>query len=233
MSEVILDYYDESKKGEELFFSDAPKKKSLNDKSRFFRVIEEPNKIIKYSITGLDVDKTVEMITRFRLVKRDITRTQLPDSLYLEDGLVKGTVIPYFENSPSLYNIVETHSLEELSKVYQHDDDEIRNLFIMFEAILNALEELKDHSILYYDSNPGNFVIHNNQVEIIDFDHRCLRYEESKENIRKMLENFDELVFLVTKRLGLIDLPAFYPRNFKSMRKQLTKVENKIRKNMR
>ena len=61
MSEVILDYYDESKKGEELFFSDAPKKKNLNDKSRFFRVIEEPNKIIKYSITGLDVDKTIEM----------------------------------------------------------------------------------------------------------------------------------------------------------------------------
>lgn len=233
MSNDWLKYYDESSKGEELFFTDAPKKKNIGEKSRFFRVIGEPDKIIKYSVTGLDIDKTMEMLDRFHLVKDNVTRTKLPDSLYKENGVISGTVPPFFEDCPSLYTISETHSLPILSEYYKKDDDEIHNFFILLRDILDGLEELNDNSIGYSDSNPGNFILSNNKVQLIDFDPNYLFYDIDKNSVKKLLSNYDELVFLLCRRFELIDLPAFQPKDFKGMRKRLDKVENKVYKLMR
>lgn len=233
MSNDWLKYYDETSKGEELFFTDAPKKKNLSEKSRFFRVIGEPDKIIKYSITGLDVNKTMEMLERFHLVKDNVTKTKLPDSLYLENDQISGTVPPFFGDSPSLYIIGETHSLSTLSEHYKKDDNEVHNFFILLRDILDVIEELRDNSIGYSDTNPGNFVFSDNNVQLIDFDPNYIFYDIDKKGVKRILTSYDELVFVLCRRFGLIDLPAYYPKDFKGMRKRLDKVENKVYKLMR
>ena len=99
--------------------------------------------------------------------------------------------------------------------------------------ILDIIEELKDNSIRYTDCNPGNLVLKNNQVHLIDFDPNYVHFDFDKKNMRKLLESYDDLFFVLSKRFELIDMTAFYPKDFKAMRKRLTKVENKIMKNMR
>ena len=225
--------YDESDKGEEIILSEGPRKKTDSSKSQFFRVINDPNHIIKYSVTGLNVDATVKMLGHFQLVKNSVTMTDLPTSLYKEDGKITGIVIPYYENGQSLYNISETHSLEELSKYFKHDDDELHNLFILLSNILDILEELKDNDILYTDSNMGNFIFKDNKVHLIDFEPPYVLHEQNKENIKKVLHWYDTLMFLLNRRFELIELCSYKPKDFEHMRKRLVKVENKVRKSMR
>ncbi len=223
--------YNESNKGQELFFRQNGNKSANASKSRFFRLLDDPNQIIKYSVTELDVPKTVSLIERFSLVKDQVTKTKLPNALYEENGLVKGTVVPFFENGISLYEIAETHSLEKLSEHYKRDDDNVHNLFLMMRDILGIIEELKDYGFYYTDSNMGNFIFKDNQVHLIDFEPLYMR-EASKENLKIVLKWYDELLFIVNKRFNLIDLPVYKPKDFKSMSKRLDKVENKVRKNM-
>lgn len=233
MVNTNVSFYDQSDKGEELFFSDAPRRKNLEEKSRFFRVKDDPKSLIKYSVTGLNVDKTVDMLNRFSLVKDRVFRTKLPSGLYFEDGKVSGTVIPYYENSPSLYNIAEHGDLYTLMEYYHHDEDVVHNFYMMLSDVLDSIEELKEHGLGYMDCNPGNVILDNNKVRLIDFDPNYMEYEMGKKTDFELLKCYDTLVFVANKRFQLCDLPTYKPKDFKAMRKRLVKIENKVQKRLR
>ena len=223
-------YYDETSRGNEVIFNSVPKRKEGLEPSKFYELIDNPNLLIKYAVTHFDDEKIRYMLKRFILLQSKINKTDLPTSYYMENGMMQGTVVPYYKDCKSLYTISETNSLEELMKYYKHDDDYIHNLFILLSDILDITEELADNGIYYYDNHPGNFVFKDNEVQLIDFDPAHIKYEVDKKGYRKMLENYDQLVFLLNKRFELADLCVYYPKNIKGMRKHLIKIENKIRR---
>ena len=225
-------YYDESDKGKEILFKNDAKKRIPNDVSKFYQLLQNSDLIIKYSINNLDNEKVRYMLRRFLELKNKVQLTDLPTSYYVEDGIMHGTVIHYYQDAPSLDSIFRTHQLGELKKYYMHDDDNIHNLFMLLSDIISIIEELKDNEILYIDSNPGNFVLFNNQAKLIDFDpsYNRIRYGNDKHDIREVLKGIEELVFLANKRFGLYDLYVSRIKSFDAMRKHLVKVENKVRK---
>ncbi len=223
-------YYNESHKGEEVLFHDAPKRNKNEISSKFYELINHPELLIKYSLSNLDDEKVRYMLRRFIELEKKIKLTNLPTSYYQENNELKGIVIPYYKNGISLYTLMETHSLDELMKYYKHDDDYIHNFYLLLEDILDIIEELSDNNVYYFDTNPGNFVIKDNQVHLIDFDAKYIKYEVDKKLFRKLLLNYDELVFLTNKRFELCDLCAYKPKNFEGMRKHLVKVENRVMK---
>jgi hypothetical protein len=224
-------YYDEHDKGKEIIFEKDFDKKKPEESSKFYKLLNNPELIIKYATYHFNDEKVMYMLKRFIELQKKVKLTDLPTSYYMEDGVIKGTVIPYYPDSPTLYNIALTRNLLNLANYYYHDDDMLHNLFLLFNDMVNVLEELVENNILYFDANPGNFVFSNNQIKLIDFDPECdrIKYEVDKKSIKKLLNEIDTAVFLVTKRFQVADLCVCYPKNFKSYRKHLIKVENRIR----
>ncbi|MBP5683830.1 MAG: hypothetical protein J6X02_01060 [Bacilli bacterium] len=227
-----LIYYTQHDKGEEIIFEKDINKKNPDEISRFYKLNNHPELIIKYAIKNFDNEKVRYMLRTFMELQKRVYLTKLPTSYYMEDGIMKGTIIPYYDKGISLNTVSLTKKIDELMKYYYHDEDILHNLFILFSDIMDILEELVDNNVIYFDTNPGNFVLINNRIQLIDFDPEYDRivYEVNKKNIVKMLIEFDRLVFLVTKRFGIADLCYYNPRNIQSYRKHLVKIENKIRK---
>ena len=228
-SELI--HYDESRKGKELFFPEGPSKKASAPRSKFFELVGDPSQIIKVGVHNFDANETMNMLERFSLVRNNVRMTKLPNGYFTEKDVVTGSVVPFYPDTTSLYQILETHNVEELLKHYQRDDDPVHNLFLFFDENLDRLEELVDNGLYYTDFNHGNILFSNNESHLIDFDPGYVR-TASKENYKAVLDSYDLLLFIALKRFELLDLCTYKSKNFKAMRKRLEKVENKVRRRM-
>ncbi len=227
-----LFYYDENSCGKEISFIKDNRKVNQYAVSRFYELLGNNEQIIKCPKFNFDSDKVRNMLEHFIVLAKKVKLTDLPTSYYMEKDKLKGTVIPYYKDAPSLYNIMDTNRLSTLMNYYKKDDDKIHNLFILFNDVLDIIEELKDNDIMYYDINPGNFVIQNNKIQLIDFDPELERIEYSinRKNFLILMQRVEYFVYFVIKGFNMDDMPVYRPRSFKSMRKRLIKEENKLRK---
>ena len=230
MGELI--HYDESRKGKELFFPAGPSKKSTAPRSKFFELVGDPTQIIKVGVYNFDANETMNMLERFSLVRNNVKMTKLPNGYFTEKDEVTGTVVPFYPDTTSLHEILETHDVYELQNHYYKSDDPVHNVFMLLGENLDRLEELVDNGLYYTDCNTGNILFSGGESHLIDFDPGYVRMP-SKENAKVILDSYDTLMFVTLKRLGLIDLCAYKPKDFKAMRKRLEKVENKVRRRMR
>lgn len=221
-----LSYFNETSKGEEITF----KLSGLEIKSEFYKLIDNPNYIIKKSFREINSEALLDMLYRFSEIKDKITLTDLPISYYLEDNVIAGSVIPYYEDSENLYNISKTKELSNLSKVYKRDDDNIRNLFILYSEIIDIIEELYDNGICYYDSNSTNFVFKDNKVHLIDFDPSYIKFNTRRKATIQTLSGIDDLADRMNGRFLSYDEWPYLPRSFNNLRKHLVKIENRVRK---
>jgi tRNA A-37 threonylcarbamoyl transferase component Bud32 len=103
-------------------------------------------------------------------------------------------------------------------------------MFILYNEILDIIEELYDNNIDYYDSNSTNFVFKDNNVHLIDFDYKHISYKNNRKSLYKVLIGIDDLVDRMNNRFLAHDEFIYFPRSFNSMRKHLVKLENRIRK---
>jgi len=228
-------YFTEKSKDKEIIFGMRPQKKNKEDKSLFYEFIGDDNLIIKCYSEKSDIDQVdlYEMILLFNRLKDKILGTDLPNIYYAENNQINGLIVPYYKNGISLYQLTESHSLSTLKEHYNHDDDKIHNLYVLCFDILDKLEELADNNIMYYDINPSNLILINNQVQIIDFDNRYIKYNLTIENIKIILKNYEQLFYILNKKFKLIELPIYYPKSFDNMRKYIKKTENKVRKRIK
>jgi len=224
-----LIYFDEISKGKEILFPIIQNKKEKNSKSTFYELLKFENYLIKCTPT-LDKAKVFTMLRLFNELKEKITLTDLPIGYYQENKTFKGTIVPYYTNSISLYQITKNYDLINLNNYYLHDDDIIHNLYLLFYDILDILEELQNNGISYLDSNPSNIILKDNQVKLIDFEPQYLKYGINKNNIKETLSRYDDLIFHTHLNFGLDNLAIYNSKDFKAMRKHLIKLENRIRK---
>ena len=219
-------YYDETSKGELVTFSNIH---DIEIKNNFFKLLDNPKYIIKKS-DDLNVDRLFMMLTRFNEVKDVIKKTDLPVSYYMENNNIVGTVIPYYPDTTPLYSISKTRKISQLLEEYKHDEDCIRNVFCLYNDILDIFQELLDNGIFYYDSNSTNFVFSDNEVRLIDFDPKRIMYDANHKEYKTVIDGLYALINLMTERFFKYEEILYFPRNIEGMRKHLVKLENKVRK---
>ena len=221
-----LTYYDETSKGELVTFTNIA---DLTIKNNFYKLLDNPNYIIKKA-DNLDINRLMMMLTKFNELNSIITKTDLPLSYYIENNKVEGTVIPYYPDTTPLYTISKTRTIGNLVPLYNHDEDRIRNVFCLYNDILDIFQELLDYGVFYYDSNSTNFVFSNNEVKLIDFDPKRVLFGVNKKEYKTVIDGLYALINLMTQRFFYYDEVLYFPRSIEGMRKHLVKLENKVRK---
>ena len=224
-----LYYFNELDKGKKLVFPTTINSKK-NTKVSFYELLTLKNYIIKCSNKELNHEEYFKMLNIFKDIQNKITLSDLPIGYYQEKGILRGTVIPYYKNSTSLMDISQSKNINKLTSYYHHDDDNLHNLYLLLNDILNILEELQSNNVNYIDSNPSNFLIKDNEVKLIDFDPKYLKYGQDKKSINATLTRFDDLVYSLHLDFRIASLPIYKAKNFNVMRKHLAKLENKMRK---
>lgn len=219
-------YYDETSKGELVTFSNIDNIKINNN---FFHLLDNPNYIIKKS-DDLNLDRLMIMLDRFNKLKNVIKLTDFPLSYYMENNKIEGTVIPYYPDTIPLYTISKTRKISNLTPLYNHDEDCIRNVFCLYNDILDIFQELLDNGVFYYDSNSTNFVFSNNEVKLIDFDPKRVLFDGIHKEYKTVIDGVYALINLMTERFFYYEEVLYFPRSIEGMRKHLVKLENKVRK---
>ncbi len=228
-SNGLLYIDDELIKRHPINLRDNPDKKTH---SFFYELFSTSDYIVKYSNNPINRNKLMEMLLRFQKLQSIISKIDFPIGYYKEENRIKGTIIRYYKDSPSLYFLSETHDINILGKYYYHDDDIIHNLYqLMYETLL-LIEELFENNIYYTDVHRGNFLIDNNTVKLIDFDYNFVQYKEKRDKalLQMVLRNYDDMLFFITKRFGLGEILYYQVNSFDGMRKKIQKVEDKVRK---
>ena len=129
-----LHYFDETDKGKEIIFSNLTNKK---DNSKFYELLNIKNYIIKYPKKELTEEDIFNMLNHFSQTNTHLS--DLPIAYYKEKDTLKGTVIPYYQDSISLYEVINNKDLLKLSQHYHHDDDKLHNLYLLLNDILKEI----------------------------------------------------------------------------------------------
>ena len=140
---------------------------------RFYNLFSTNEYIIKYNLQTLSPDDIIgmrDMLNKFNEVRSKIPSIDFPIGYYLEDDLLRGLIIYYYNNAISLKKIFCNYSITDLFKYYAYDDNPYKNLILLYLEIISLMEELLDNKIFYLDIHGGNFVLYNNQVKLIDFE---------------------------------------------------------------
>ena len=139
--------------------------------------------------------KIKKMLLNLRNRQDRLTDIDFPIGYYVKDNRISGTIVPYYKDSVSISQLVNLYSFSDLEKFYMHDEDDFKNLICLCLDIINIIEKMYKESIIYTDINPGNFLVYNNSVKIIDFESNYVRFTNKRnEYFKSMLSNYNILV---------------------------------------
>ncbi len=181
-------------------------KKSYQEKRTFFEIEGIDDYIVKdTTMVPLLFNRTINKKLLANLIDRQpvLPDVGFPIGYYKKHGLMNGTIIPYYKDAACLRNLIYINKFEDLKKFYNRCDDDIDNLINMLVDIIRILSKLQENDIYYTDTNSGNFVIHNNEVKIIDFDPGFVFFKDKDfKHYDRILLNYADLVELVLRRYG-------------------------------
>lgn len=175
-----------------------------------------------YSIDGIDNYIIKECVGRPRLLytyqylkllkrltarQEYITEIDFPIAYSKNYGKYNGLVIPYYESAISLTEIFNSDEpLKELLNYYHKDSDEKNNFICLLLEILERITDMRYQGIYYLDIHPGNFMIYNNSVKVIDFDPDCIYFNNPKLSQEQVLFYYDLFVAELLRRCGYEDI---------------------------
>ena len=165
---------------------------------KFYQIDGVDDYIIKnmsklpYFLDKIEIRKFLIKIRNKQPLFDDI---DFPLGYYLDNGKIRGTIISYYKNSPSIMKIINNFHLSDLKKYYQHDDDEYYNLICLLLDVLHLIEEMYQENIVYTDINTGNFLVHNNSVKVVDFEPCYVHFTKNKDRYyQNILTNYGVFV---------------------------------------
>ena len=183
------------------------------------RVIRRTRKLTKQML--------INLITR----QKNIPDVDFPIGYFKEKYYLAGLIIKYYKTGISLDNICKDKSLSLLSKYYYHDEDDIHNVFLLFYELLDIIYEMFENGVYYNDIHPGNIVIFDNKIKIIDFDPYRVRFDNKDERLSNIMNNYCLFMKIVLKEFNLVDKFGDMYNNFQEAKVFTKKLENSIRKN--
>lgn len=201
--------------------------KNLESKyCRFYNLLSTNEYIIKYTLQTLsknDIIGMKDMLNNFNEVRSKIPSIDFPIGYYLEDDLLRGLIIYYYNNAISLKKIFCNYSITDLYKHYAYDDNPYKNLILLYLDIISLMEELLDNKIFYLDIHGGNFVLYNNQVKLIDFEPSQLIFNQNNSIFyEKVIYALKLLINHSNSKLGLYE---YIDGNINS----ITKLKNEVK----
>ena len=155
----------------------------------YFAIDSSLEYIIKYCYTTLtkgQSEKYKEMLANLVRERRTVRNTDLPIGYFRERKKLAGLIIKYYKDGISFDKLLK-EDLSLLSNYYLHDEDSIHNLFLLFLDIVTNIEEMFDNRIYYTDINPGNFILTDNRVKIIDFEPDNVKFDERDKRLKNII----------------------------------------------
>lgn len=174
-----------------------------------------------------------EFISRLREKQLLCPKTDFPIGVVLNEYDKIGQIIRYYKDAKSLKNICINEDLASLQKYISCDDDVLHNFFLACLQIIDILEELFAEGIAYFDVGGDNFVIHDGNVKIIDFEEKYIKFDKSRFSEFIILHNYFDTLYSLIKTLGF---PIYYESSreettFSKVRKHVKIYENRVREN--
>ena len=200
-----------------LYIDDLPVKERIEycsipfcNKALFYKINSTNEYIIKHHLDHLNKRNILKMLLMFyNIGGNNLNNIDFPIGYYKENKKIQGLIIPNYPYAPSIRDVVEN---DNISKYYYHCDNDKDNVLYLLSEIFKILKDLYDYGIIYTDINPGNFLIYNNEVKIIDFEPKYLfKREKDKDNfyLKMLLFNYKSLINYICRRRGL----TFYGMN--------------------
>ena len=196
-----------------------------------------------YAIEGtLDIiikDCTISelLLNRYRYLKLlrklinkqpNIKNIDFPIGYFQSNNEFKGLLIPYYKESISLDEVITNYTFDDLNTFYNKKENDIDNFIALLLEIIDILKTLVNNGIYYLDIGPGNFLIYNNSIKLIDFAPSSVFFNDKKLNIRLMLIHYSSLVNELIKEFGFKNIDFKIEENFyntewnvKDLRKRL------------
>lgn len=206
------------------------------DQCIFYSFDSTDEYIIKYHLNKLsrDVrDMIKEMLIILIEKQKDIPNVDFPIGYFQKRRYIAGEIIKYYKDTLSLDNICNDNDLLLLGKYYYHDENDIHNLFLLFDEYLTILYEMFENGVYYNDTNPGNIMLYNNQLKIIDFDPRRVKFDQKDKRLINILDNYTLFLKRVLNSFGLETDINDIGNNFDEEKKYVKKLEDRVRNNIR
>ena len=143
----------------------------------------------------------LELLKELTIRQDMINRVDFPVAYYLSTFIPKGIVIPYYKDYLSLRYIIYMYPFDDLVKFYHQESNELDNLTSLFIDILELVRYLFNNGIAYTDVNTSNFLIHDNDIKLVDFEPGFVNFVGNKNrDMLKALKKYEELISLVLKK---------------------------------
>ena len=185
-------------------FSEAGKK-SYN-RSSFYLIDGIPDYIIKDDSKYTKLfrkQKILKMVKELTAIQDNLPNIGFPVGYFSNCGKVEGTIVPYYKDSISIHDFSCYSKFEELSKYYNRSSNNVDNFISMLLDVLDIISSMYDNNISYTDIHPGNFILYDNQVKVVDFEPNYLYYKQKGGYcFERMLKNYALAVYEICRRLG-------------------------------
>lgn len=164
------------------------------------------------------------------LIKRqeNVDKVEFPIGYTQVNNKFRGTLIPYYKDAVSIYEVMTFYTFEDLHQFYDKESDDIDNFVSILLEILEILKCLCENGIYYLDIGPTNFLLYNNSVKLIDFEPGRICFHEKKWNTDIMLMHYRVLVGTIIRNFKFKDAYLYREIDFsnaeyyvKDLRKRL------------
>lgn len=198
----------------------------------FYPISTSDDYIIKYNCTWYtrkEIKRIKEMLANLVYRQKDIPNVDFPIAYFVHMKRLSGLIVKYYKDGISFDNVAKLQDIEAIGKYYYHDEDNIHNLFMLYEELLNVSNELFENGVYYTDINQGNVVLNNNQVKLIDFDYRYVLFDRKDFILPFIITNYFRFVRESLNSLNLYS-DVSDCNNYDDAKKYIKKLENTIRK---
>ncbi len=191
---------------EDLFIDKREFKNERYYSNGFFRLPYSMDYIIKYSytiFTRKEINQIKNMLSILVSKQKEIPDIDFPIGYFKQWRKLAGLIIKYYPDGISCDNVFNHHDIEEIGKFYAHDEDNYRNLFLIFEGVLSLVQEMFENGIYYTDLNPGNIMLVDNEIKLIDFDPYYVKFTDKDKLFKSIMKTYCELIKCTLKSFYL------------------------------
>lgn len=143
--------------------------------------------------------------------------------------MMKGILVPYYKGGISVQRLATSYSFRDIKNYYNHESNEMDNLFSILLDILHLLIIMYNKGVYYTDANSGNFIIYNNEIKVIDFEPEFVFFSDnSGKHLNKSLKKYTELVNAIFKRYGLNNLVFTQQEDYYKTEEKVLELRKRI-----
>lgn len=149
------------------------------------------------------------LIDKLKQKQDNVKLTEFPTGIITVENKIIGQEISYYENHKTLKS-----QIKEINN--------IKKLVLYYKQIIDIVEELVINKIYYTDLNPGNFLVKNDIIKLIDFESSFISFDGGYKHI---INNLINLLKLLKENLN-VDFNFYDDISIKEIREEI-KIKTK------